>query len=62
MNTDLAEKYQVPLKRGVPGLAVLDAHGKLLYSQKNGEFEAMRKMDPASVTEFLNKWKPARKA
>jgi thiol:disulfide interchange protein len=62
MNTDLAEKYQVPLKKGVPGLAVLDAHGKLLYSQKNGEFEAMRKMDPASVTEFLNKWKPARKA
>ena len=61
-NTDLAEKYQVPLKRGVPGLAVLDAHGKILYSQKNGEFEAMRKMDPASVTEFLNKWKPTPKA
>ena len=60
-NTDIAEKYQVPLKRGVPGLAVLDAHGKLLYSQKNGEFEAMRKMDPASVTEFLNQWKPKAK-
>jgi thiol:disulfide interchange protein len=61
-NTDIADKYQVPLKRGVPGLAVLDAHGKLLYSQKNGEFEAMRKMDPASVTEFLNQWKPKQKA
>ena len=61
-NTDLAEKYEVPLKRGVPGLAVLDAHGRLLYSQKNGEFEAMRKMDPASVTEFLNHWKPKAKA
>jgi len=61
-NTDIAEKYQVPLKRGVPGLAILDSHGKLLYSQKNGEFEAMRKMDPASVTEFLNKWKPTPKA
>ena len=61
-NTDVAEKYHVPLKRGVPGLAVIDAHGKLLYSQENGEFEAMRKMDPASVTEFLNKWKPERKA
>ncbi|HVW78469.1 MAG TPA: thioredoxin family protein [Alloacidobacterium sp.] len=61
-NTDLAEKYGVPLKKGVPGLAVLDAHGKVLYSQKNGEFEAMRKMDPASVTEFLNKWKPAKHA
>jgi len=61
-NTDLAEKYGVPLKKGVPGLAVLDARGKILYSQKNGEFEAMRKMDPASVTEFLNKWKPAKQA
>jgi hypothetical protein len=45
------------LKRGVPALAVLDAHGHLLYSQKDGEFESMRRMDPGSVTEFLNKWK-----
>ena len=57
-NLDLAEKYDIPLKRGVPALAVLDEHGRLLYSQKNGEFEAMRKMDPESVTAFLNQWKP----
>lgn len=57
-NTDVAEKYDIPLKRGVPALAVLDEHGRLLYSQKSGEFEAMRRMDPASVTEFLNEWKP----
>jgi thiol:disulfide interchange protein len=56
-NVDVAEKYDVPLKRGVPALAVLDSHGRLLYSQKNGEFEAMRSMNPQSVTEFLNKWK-----
>ena len=59
-NLDLAAKYDIPLKRGVPALAVLDQHGRILYSQKNGEFEAMRKMDPASVTEFLNQWKPKR--
>jgi len=57
-NTDVADKYDIPLKRGVPALAVLDARGRLLYSQKNGEFEAMRKMDPGSVTAFLNEWKP----
>ncbi len=56
-NVDVAEKYSVPLNRGVPALAVLDQHGHLLYSQKDGEFESMRRMDPASVTEFLNKWK-----
>ena len=59
-NTDVADKYGIPLKRGVPALAVLDEHGRLLYSQKNGEFEAMRRMDPNSVTEFLNEWKPKR--
>jgi thioredoxin 1 len=57
-NVDVADKYEVPLKRGVPALAVLDERGHLLYSQKNGEFEAMRHMDPSSVTTFLEKWKP----
>jgi thioredoxin 1 len=59
-NVDIAEKYDVPLKRGVPALAVLNENGKLLYSQKQGEFEAMRRMDPASVTAFLVQWRPAK--
>jgi thiol:disulfide interchange protein len=56
-NVEVAQKYDVPLQRGVPALAVLDPHGRVLYSQKNGEFEAMRRMNPDSVTEFLEKWK-----
>jgi len=59
-NVDLAERYGVPLKKGVPALAVLNADGKLLYAQKAGEFEAMRRMDSSSVTKFLNQWKPQR--
>jgi len=59
-NQDIAERYQVPLSRGVPALAVLGENGKLLYSQKNGEFEAMRSMESASVTEFLVHWRPER--
>ena len=59
-NVDLAEKYGVPLRKGVPALAVLSSHGELLYSQKTGEFENMRNMDPDSVTEFLERWKPSR--
>ena len=58
-NLDIAERYEVPLKKGVPALAVLDADGKLLYSQKTGEFEAMRGMQASAVTEFLTRWKPA---
>lgn len=56
-NTDIAERYQIPLRKGVPALAVLGAHGELLYSQKTGEFEAMRGMQSAAVTDFLRRWK-----
>jgi len=59
-NLDIAEKYGVPIQRGVPALAVLSEQGKLLYSQKNGEFEAMRRMESSSVTEFLVHWRPQR--
>jgi thioredoxin 1 len=59
-NVDIAEKYGVPLSKGVPALAVLNDHGKLLYSQKSGEFEAMRRMEANSVTNFLVQWKPTR--
>jgi thiol:disulfide interchange protein len=57
-NLDIAEKYEIPLKKGVPALAVLSDHGKLLYSQRTGEFESMRRIDPSSVTGFLVQWKP----
>ncbi len=57
-NLDIAERYQVPLSRGVPALAVIDADGTVLYSQKNGEFEAMRGMRSAAVTDFLTRWTP----
>jgi thioredoxin 1 len=57
-NLDLAQRYEIPLNKGVPALAVLDQHGKLLYSQKTGEFEPMRRMQSSSVTEFLLRWKP----
>ena len=59
-NVDLAERYGVPLKKGVPALAVLSDGGKLLYSQKSGEFEAMRRMESSEVTKFLVQWKPVR--
>jgi len=60
INLDIANQYQVPLEKGVPAIAVLSDRGKLLYSQKGGEFEAMRRMDPSAVTSFLVQWKPAR--
>lgn len=59
-NLDLARKYGIPLKKGVPALAVLARNGTLLYSQKGGEFEAMRRMQSSAVTAFLVRWRPPR--
>jgi thiol:disulfide interchange protein len=56
-NLDIAERYRVPLRKGVPALAVLGEHGELLYSQRTGEFEAMRGMQSSAVTDFLVRWK-----
>jgi thioredoxin 1 len=57
-NQDLMTKYEVPMKRGIPGLAVLEANGKLIYSQKNGEFENARALSAEDFLAFVNKWKP----
>jgi len=59
-NVDIAERYGIPLQKGVPALAVLSDHGKLLYSQKQGEFEAMRRMESSAVTAFLVQWRAPR--
>ncbi len=58
-NLNIAQKYDIPLDRGVPAIAVLDSDGKLLFSQKQGEFEAARSMAPEDILAFLNKWKPS---
>jgi thioredoxin 1 len=57
-NLDVAKKYDVPIERGVPAIAVLDSDGKLLFSQKRGEFEAARSMAPEDILDFLHKWQP----
>lgn len=59
-NLALAKKYQVPIYKGVPALAVLGDNGTLLYSQKSGEFEAMGRMQSSAVTSFLVQWKPVK--
>ena len=56
-NLELAEHYGIPLNKGVPALAVLDGDGRVVFSQKNGEFEAMHRVDPRSINEFLARWK-----
>jgi thiol:disulfide interchange protein len=58
-NVDVARKYNVPITKGVPALAVIDANGNLLYSEREKEFEHT---SPEAISAFLNRWKPGNKA
>jgi thioredoxin 1 len=57
-NADVVRQFDVTLDKGIPTLAVVEADGKLVVSQKNGEFEDARSITPEALLEFLNKWKP----
>lgn len=59
-NLDLADKYEIPLKKGVPAAAVLKSDGTLVVSQKDQEFEKARSMTTDAVLAFLEKWKPGK--
>jgi len=58
-NADVARQFDVPLDKGVPVVAVIDGQGKVVVSQKNGEFEDARSLTPEVLLAFLNKWKPS---
>ena len=53
-NLNIAAKYHVPIGKGVPALAVLDANGNLLYAEHEKEFEHT---SPEAITAFLKRWK-----
>ena len=57
-NLELARKYGVPLRRGIPAMAVLDPQGKLLYAQDQGQFADARHMRFESIKAFFDRWKP----
>ena len=57
-NLDVAERYHVPIKHGIPALAVLDPHGNLLYAMDQGQFADARNMSYESIKAFFEQWKP----
>ena len=59
-NRDIGEKYHVPLKHGIPALAVLDPGGDLLYAMDQGQFSNARSMSYESIRDFFIRWEPKR--
>ncbi|KQW46388.1 MULTISPECIES: co-chaperone YbbN [unclassified Roseateles] len=54
-NVDIAEGYRVPLKKGIPAVAVLSPQGKLLYATEGGELANARKMGDQGVYDFFSR-------
>jgi len=54
-NVDIAEGYKVPLKKGIPAVAVLSPQGKLLYATEGGELADARKMGDQGVYDFFTR-------
>lgn len=57
-NLDLARKYHIDLKKGIPSVAVLSSSGKFLSSTT--EFEKAHLRTEEDVIDFLNTWKAPR--
>jgi thioredoxin 1 len=57
-NADLARPFDVSLDKGVPAIAVVESDGRVVVSEKNGEFEDARQLTPEFLVEFLNRYKP----
>jgi thioredoxin 1 len=54
-NVDLADSYGVPLKKGIPAIAILSPSGTVTYSTKAGELSDARKMGEQGVYDFLKR-------
>jgi protein disulfide-isomerase len=52
-NLDIAEAYGVPLKKGIPAIAVLSPTGKVIYATQFGELADARNMGDTAIFDFL---------
>jgi len=54
-NVDLAETYGVPLKQGIPAIAVLNPDGKVTFATRAGELADARSMGDKGIHDFFAK-------
>lgn len=52
-NVAIADSYGVPLKSGIPAVAVLSADGKVVYATKAGELANARNMGDRGIYDFF---------
>ena len=54
-NLDVAKSYGVPLENGIPAVAVVSSHNKVLYVTKEGELANARDMGDAGIYDFFKR-------
>lgn len=54
-NVDIAEGFGVPLKSGIPAVAMLSDRGQVLYATRAGELADARKMGEDGIYAFFAK-------
>ncbi|MGH9326469.1 MAG: thioredoxin family protein [Terriglobia bacterium] len=59
-NLDIVREYRMSLRKGIPALAILNSHGKLLYAMTQGQFSDAGSMSAKTFVEFFKKWEPKR--
>lgn len=54
-NVDLAKEYGVPLKKGIPAVAIISPNNQMLYVTKEGELADARHMGDKGIYEFFKR-------
>ncbi|MFL6694206.1 MAG: thioredoxin family protein [Ramlibacter sp.] len=54
-NVDIAQAYGVPLKKGIPAVAVLSPAGKVVYTTRSGELADARSMGDQGIHDFFTR-------
>src|SRR5215469_3909050 len=54
-NTDVAASYGVPLKKGIPTVAIISPKNEVLYVTKEGELSNARKMGDDGIYQFFKR-------
>jgi len=54
-NVDIAQAYGVPLKQGIPAVAVLSPTGKVVYTTRSGELADARSMGDQGIHDFFTR-------
>ena len=61
-NVDVAESYGVPLKKGIPAVAIISPKNEVLYVTREGEVADARRMGDDGIYQFFKRVTAAAKS